>query len=129
MLGNRSRDTVPELALRSLLHARGLRYRVDTRPLPDVNRRADIVFRPALVAVFMHGCYWHGCEIHYSQPKTNPEYWSTKVATNMARDADTIRRLRRAGWHPVVIWEHEDMARAAGRIARVVAARRERFGR
>src|SRR5579875_2994608 len=57
----RTRDTAPELAIRRLLHARGLRYRVDVSPLPGLRRRADIVFGPAKVAVFVDGCFWHGC--------------------------------------------------------------------
>jgi DNA mismatch endonuclease, patch repair protein len=89
MQGNRSRDTAPELAIRRLLHAAGLRYRVDRRPLNGVRRRADIVFGPAKVAVFVDGCYWHGCPEHYVPPKTNPNYWSPKISGNVARDRDT----------------------------------------
>lgn len=127
MLGNRRRDTLPELALRSRLHAMGLRYRVDARPLPELNRRADLVFRPARVAVFVHGCYWHGCAEHYARPRTNAEYWSAKVEGNAARDADTVARLRAAGWSAVVVWEHEDAQTAARRVARHVARRRQRL--
>ena len=72
----RSRDTKPERLVRSLLHAQGLRYRVAAKPLPALRRTADIVFRPAKLAVFIDGCYWHGCPEHYVPPKTNPGYWS-----------------------------------------------------
>lgn len=92
----RSRDTKPERLIRSLLHAQGLRYRVAAKPLPDLRRTADIVFGPAKVAVFIDGCYWHGCPEHYVPPKTNSGYWSGKVAGNMARDRDTDQRLREA---------------------------------
>lgn len=126
MQANTRRDTQPELALRRALHALGLRFRNDARPLPDVNRRADIVFRPARVAVFVHGCFWHGCPEHYRPPATNDGYWSAKVARNRERDADTVARLREVGWLAVVVWEHDDPARAARRIATRVRARRDR---
>ncbi|MEU8886835.1 very short patch repair endonuclease [Streptomyces sp. NPDC048442] len=122
----RSRDTVPERLVRRLLHAQGLRYRVSARPLPDLRRTADLVFRPAKVAVFIDGCYWHGCPEHYVPPKTNPGYWSGKVAGNMARDRDTNRRLSEAGWLVLRFWEHEPAAACAARIAAEVRERRQR---
>lgn len=125
MQGNTRRDTAPELELRRQLHALGLRFRVDRRPLPELNRRADVVFGPSRVAVFMHGCFWHGCPEHYHRPGTNVEYWSAKVERNRTRDADTTARLKAAGWLPIVVWEHEDPVKAAGRIARRVRTRRE----
>ena len=82
MLGNRRRDTAPELLIRRLLHAQGLRYRVDW-PLPfDRRRRADIVFTRQKVAVFIDGCFWHGCPEHYIAPRANGEFWADKVARN-----------------------------------------------
>ncbi|MFE2758986.1 very short patch repair endonuclease [Streptomyces halstedii] len=103
----RSRDTAPELSVRRLLHALGLRYRVAAKPLPELRRTADIVFRPAKLAVFIDGCYWHGCPEHYVPPKTNSGYWSDKVSRNVTRDRDTNRRLRDAGWTVLRFWEHE----------------------
>lgn len=119
MRANRRRDTGPELALRSALHRMGYRYRVDTPPLPDLRRRADVVFTRQRVAVFVDGCYWHGCPEHYRVPMTNPSYWTGKIAGNRERDADTDERLRQAGWSPVRIWEHETVPDA---VARVVQA-------
>lgn len=116
MLGNRGRDTRPELALRRALHALGYRYRVDARPLPDLNRRADLVFTRQHVAVFVHGCYWHGCPIHHKVPKNNAGYWADKVARNRERDTDTVQRLADAGWTSVVVWEHEAVADAVARV-------------
>lgn len=78
MRGNRSRDTKPELAVRRLLHARGLCYRVNARPLPSLRRTADIVFRGKRVAVFIDGCYWHGCPEHYVPSKSNVDYWGAE---------------------------------------------------
>ena len=105
MLGNRSRDTLPELALRRLLHARGLRYRVHARPLPEFRRTADLVFRPARVAVFVDGCFWHRCPEHGTHPKANSDYWTPKLDRNVARDRETDERLRREGWLVIRAWE------------------------
>lgn len=123
MRGNRSRDTAPELRLRSALHRLGLRYRVAVRPLPDLPRTADLVFRSARVAVFVDGCYWHGCPEHYTPPSTNASYWSEKIARNRRRDKETDQRLAAEGWTVVRIWEHEDLERA---VERVIAALRWR---
>ncbi len=124
MQSNRSRDTRPELTLRRLLHAMGLRYRVCARPLPDVRRTADLVFCPSRVAVEVRGCFWHGCPEHYRAPSANNTYWSAKVARNMARDAATEQTLAEAGWHLITVWEHDDMAEAAEQIGAAVRARR-----
>lgn len=120
----RSRDTAPERLIRRLVHAQGLRYRVAARPLPDLRRTADMVFRPAKVAVFIDGCYWHGCPEHYVPPKTNSGYWSEKVVRNMARDRDTDQRLIEAGWTVLRFWEHEVSADCAAQIAAEVTKRR-----
>ncbi|GAA2139348.1 very short patch repair endonuclease [Kitasatospora kazusensis] len=116
----RSRDTQPELVIRRLVHALGLRYRVAARPLPGLRRTADMVFRPAKVAVFIDGCYWHGCPEHYVPPKTNQGYWSEKVARNMSRDSDTNSQLADAGWTVLRFWEHEDPAACAAVITEAV---------
>ncbi|QYA99149.1 very short patch repair endonuclease [Streptomyces anulatus] len=120
----RSRDTKPERLIRRLVHANGLRYRVAARPLPDLRRTADMVFRPAKVAVFIDGCYWHGCPEHYVSPKTNPGYWSEKVARNVARDRDTDERLSAAGWLVLRFWEHQSSDACALSIVSAVRERR-----
>ena len=118
----KSRDTKPELELRRLLHAKGLRYRVHRLlPLPGVRRRADIVFGPSKVAVFVDGCFWHGCPEHGNPSiRSNTWYWPEKIARNKARDADTDFRLREAGWSVFRYWEHDDPGPAADAIARAV---------
>lgn len=121
MLGNRSRDTAPELALRHLLHRRGLRYRLDDVPEPTVRCRADIVFRRARVAVFVDGCFWHRCPIHATAPKANAEYWAAKFDRNVARDRRNDAALAAAGWTVVRVWEHEDPRQAADRVASILA--------
>ncbi|WP_330440579.1 very short patch repair endonuclease [Streptomyces griseoaurantiacus] len=102
-----SRDTAPEVAVRKLLHSAGLRYRVNV-PVPGMPRRTiDIVFGKAKIAVFMDGCFWHGCPVHATQPKANAEWWRTKLDKNMARDQETTAHLRAAGWTVLRYWEHE----------------------
>ena len=123
MQGNKSQGTAPELALRRGVHALGLRYRVGTRPLPDLNRRADLVFRRARVAVFLDGCYWHGCPEHFVQPKSHVDYWQTKIGRNVVRDRDTDAKLAAAGWVALRIWEHEDLTTASRRVADLVRGR------
>ncbi|UVS76835.1 very short patch repair endonuclease [Actinokineospora sp. UTMC 2448] len=116
MRANRGRDTLPERRLRALLHRRGLRYRVSFRPLPDFRRTADIVFPGARVAVFVDGCYWHGCPDHYQESATNSAFWRDKIATNVRRDRETTRVLEEQGWTVVRCWEHEEPSVAAERV-------------
>lgn len=111
-----TRDTPAELAVRRILHGRGLRYRVDIRPEPSIRRRADVVFTRAKVAVFIDGCFWHRCPAHGRAPKTHAEWWSEKLEANAQRDRDTDERLRAAGWTVVRVWEHEPPMAAADRI-------------
>lgn len=122
MRAQRRKDTGPEKALRKELHARGLRFRVDHKPLPDLRRKADVVFTRAKVAVFVHGCFWHGCPEHSRATKSNTRWWADKIAANKARDADTCSSLAVAGWTVVVVWEHEPPLRAAERIAGLLEA-------
>lgn len=123
-----TRDTPAELALRRALFRRGLRYRVDARPLPTLNRRADLVFAKGRVAVFVDGCYWHGCPKHYKGTSGNAEWWRTKIEGNRARDHDTNQRLRAEGWLPIRIWEHEASEVAAEHVAKLVIERRSAAG-
>jgi DNA mismatch endonuclease, patch repair protein len=118
------RDTAPEIALRSELHSRGLRFRVDRAPVPGLRSRADVVLGPAKVAVYVDGCFWHGCPEHGTMPKSNAEFWRSKLARNRERDAETDRRLRAQGWEVLRVWEHEDPAEAAERVAALVRSRR-----
>lgn len=124
MVGNRFRDTTPELRVRSAVHRRGLRYRVAARPLRSLRRTADLVFRPTKVAVFIDGCYWHGCPEHFVLPRTNVEYWSGKIGGNVNRDRETDHALREAGWTVLRFWEHENVDAVVEEIVGVVTARR-----
>ncbi|WP_107119058.1 very short patch repair endonuclease [Streptomyces bungoensis] len=116
MTANKSRDTKPERLLRSVLHRQGFRYRVNARPLPDLRRTADLVFFKARVAVFVDGCYWHGCPEHYRPATKRSEWWRAKIQRNQARDADTDSRLCEEGWTVIRIWEHEAADVAAAKV-------------
>jgi DNA mismatch endonuclease (patch repair protein) len=119
MLGNRRRDTRPELAVRRALHRDGMRFRVDYSPLAD-RRRADIVFTRARVAVFIDGCFWHSCPDHASVPRSNQDYWIPKFRRNVERDRETDADLLTAGWTVLRFWEHEDPSTVAESIRAVL---------
>jgi DNA mismatch endonuclease, patch repair protein len=122
MARQRRRDTAPEMALRRLLHAKGLRYQVDAS-LPGMRRRADLLFVSARVAVFVDGCFWHSCPDHGTRPRSNAEWWAAKLAANIDRDRDTDQRLTTAGWTVIRIWEHEAPIHAAQRVAEILRQR------
>lgn len=116
----RRKDTKPELDLRRQLHARGLRYRV-TYPVPGRPRRTmDVAFTRAKVAVFVDGCFWHGCPEHATQPRANSEWWAQKLRMNVERDVDTNEVLAGQGWTVLRFWEHEDPTAMAGTIESAV---------
>lgn len=118
------RDTPAEMSLRHILHARGLRYRVDYPPIPGFRRRADIVFTYARVAVFVDGCFWHHCAEHGTFPKANAEWWWAKLERTVARDRETDACLDSRGWAVVRVWEHDDETVAADRVIVLVSERR-----
>lgn len=121
MQANRHRDTGPELAVRRLLHSRGLRYRVSIAPLKGLRRRADIVFTRQRIAIFIDGCFWHGCPEHgRSTFNHNTAYWPSKIAANKARDVNTTDNLTAAGWLVLRFWEHEAATDVAAAIERSV---------
>lgn len=124
MRANRGRDTKPELAIRSQIHKAGLRYAIDSRPEPELNRRADLVFRKVKVAVYVHGCFWHGCQKHYSKPRTNRQFWVEKVKKNRRRDVDTLQYLKRKGWEVLIFWEHQDSSHCSQKIIRTVRTKK-----
>ena len=124
MQAQRVRDTAPEVALRRLLHASGLRYRVDRAPIAGLRRRADLVFATPRVAVFVDGCFWHACPTHGSLPVANREWWAQKLERTRTRDAETDQLLNEAGWTVLRVWEHEDVEEAAERIVATIRAGR-----
>lgn len=121
MKGNRRAGTKPEVALRSALHACGLRFRKDYMVTAADGTRAkvDVVFTRARVAIFMDGCFWHGCPEHGHTPKANTHYWEPKLARNRQRDRRVTSALERDGWTVLRFWEHEPLTRV---VKQVVAA-------
>ncbi|MFC4035747.1 very short patch repair endonuclease [Streptomyces polygonati] len=123
-----SRDTAQEVAVRRLLHSWGLRYRVNT-PVPGMPRRTiDILFRGPRIAVFLDGCFWHGCPVHATSPKANAEWWRAKLDRNMARDLETTEHLRAAGTTVLRFWEHETAEEVARSVGDAVRAQQRPSG-
>jgi len=113
----RSTDTRPELELRQALRKQGLR----PRAYPRLPGRPDIALEDSMIAVFVHGCFWHGCPKHYRAPKSHRSYWSAKLTRNVARDRRVARILRGMGWHVLTAWEcaiRADSEKVADRIIR-----------
>src|SRR4051794_5345566 len=114
MQGNRGRDTSPELRLRSELHWRGLRFRLHRRVGEGRSApRPDLVFPRKRVAVFVDGCFWHGCPAHGVRPRTNADYWAAKIERNRERDERNDDALAASGWAVIRVWEHESPTVAA----------------
>lgn len=124
MRANRKRDTGPELRLRSLLCARGMRFRPNTELIiPGLRVRPDIVFRRQRVAVFVDGCFWHSCRWHGTRPRANAHYWLPKLQRVRARDRLVKTLLVRAGWTVVRVWEHVPIERAADLVRAALVVR------
>ncbi|MDT0435882.1 MULTISPECIES: very short patch repair endonuclease [Streptomyces] len=123
-----SKDTSAELAVRRLLHASGLRYRVEY-PVPGMaRRRIDVAFPGVKVAVLIDGCFWHGCPRHATRPKANAEWWRNKLDRNMARDRETTEHLTARGWTVLRFWEHVPPDEAATAVRATVERRRRERG-
>jgi DNA mismatch endonuclease, patch repair protein len=113
----RRRDTAPELALRDELELLGLRFERDVAVEGSSRTRADFLFGALRVAVFVDGCFWHGCPVHATWPRANATWWREKIEGNRRRDAETDRRLTDLGWASLRIWAHESPSGAAARVA------------
>lgn len=111
------------MELRRILHARGLRYRVDACPVVGARGRADLVFPGRRVAVYVNGCFWHGCELHGTWPKANADWWRQKIENNRRRDAAVDEFLVLRGWSVIRVWEHDDPELAARRIEHATSIR------
>jgi DNA mismatch endonuclease (patch repair protein) len=106
MRGNTRKNTKPELALRRLVHSRGLRYRIDTKP-SGIRYAADLIFTQSRVAIFVDGCFWHACEDHWTAPKTRERFWRDKARENRLRDRKASAAYRARGWMVLRVWEHD----------------------
>lgn len=117
----RQTGTDTELALRREMYRIGLRYRIGYEVLRKPRRVADVAFPGRKIAVFIDGCFWHGCPEHATWPKRNADFWRQKIEANRQRDADTNARLEANGWTALRFWSHESPTKAAEVVARVVA--------
>lgn len=105
MSSNKAKNTSPELILRKAIYSAGLRgYRLHSK---KVLGKPDIIFVKKKIAIFVDGCFWHGCKKHASVPRTNVLFWKEKIARNKERDKEVNRKLRKDGWKVSRIWEHE----------------------
>lgn len=116
MQAQSSSNTKPEILLRRELHRRGVRFRLDQTLPTHRRRRADIVWRRRKLAVFVDGCFWHGCPLHFVLPKTNSAWWADKIEANRVRDQATSSDLATLGWTVVRVWEHSDPYASADAI-------------
>ena len=122
----RQKGTDAEIALRRELYRRGLRYRIDYEVMKKPRRVADVAFPGLRIAVFVDGCFWHGCPEHATWPKQNAEFWRQKIETNRLRDADTNSRLLEVGWTVLRFWEHEPPTEAVDIVVKMVAMGRSK---
>jgi DNA mismatch endonuclease, patch repair protein len=125
MRATKRRDTRPEQRLRSLLHRRGLRFRVDhpIKTLAGRKRRTDIAFTRQKLAIFIDGCFWHQCPDHCRVPERNRDYWEEKLGSNAERDRLVDRELRETGWTVLRLWEHDSAETMAAAVERTLAER------
>lgn len=125
MSGIRAKNTKPELALRRALSLLGARYRIHPSAVPG---RPDVAFIGLRVAVFVHGCFWHGCPKHYNAPATRSDFWATKLQDNRRRDRRNRNSLVEAGWVVIEFWEHQveqDLAGCIEAVTLALASRRK----
>jgi DNA mismatch endonuclease (patch repair protein) len=102
MAAIRSKNTIPELTLRKALFALGYRYRIHYG-----DKKIDIAFPSRKIAIFVDGCFWHGCPFHSNIPKSNEAYWVPKLKKNIARDQANTKQLQADGWVVIRVWEHD----------------------
>jgi DNA mismatch endonuclease (patch repair protein) len=127
MQANVGRETCIEKRLRSAVHIAGLRFRKDAVAVPGISCKADLVFPAARVCVFVDGCFWHGCRLHFRVPQSNASWWHEKIAETIGRDRRQSKVLRRYGWKVLRFWEHEladdNISLAVAKIQRAVRLR------
>ena len=120
----KTRDTTPEVLVRRLLHKAGARYRLEVRAENDLRTKPDIVFRGPRLAVYIDGCFWHGCPEHFIPPKNNAAWWQEKISANKTRDGRSRRALADRGWTVLSFWEHDDPSDVAQQVLSILAKRR-----
>ena len=126
MQSNRGRNTTPEVAVRSALHRAGFRFRIHYRALNGVRGDIDVAFPRQRLAVFIDGCFWHGCPTHATRPATNVDWWREKLDGNIRRDVGTNAALKEAGWTVLRFWEHVPAAEVVKAVSDRLPTRPER---
>ncbi|MCK0517650.1 very short patch repair endonuclease [Williamsia sp. DF01-3] len=129
MSRQRRKNTAPEVEVRRELHARGVRFRTDVKLERDLRTRADIAWRRLKLAIFIDGCFWHGCPEHATRPAANAEWWAVKLDGNIARDRRTDAILADRGWTVLRFWEHQAPADVADAIVAVLRGLRNEGNR
>ena len=128
MQANVGCETAPEIRLRSALHRLGLRFRKDANVVEGLKCKADVVFNRERVCVFVDGCFWHGCPIHFKVPQSNSAWWEEKIEDNVRRGQRQTDRLTAKGWTVVRVWEHnisdENMPTVVDHIKSLILNRR-----
>lgn len=124
MRSNRPRDTRPEVALRSALHAAGLRFRKHYRPIDGSRCEVDVAFTRVRMAVQLDGCFWHGCPKHATRPVTNGSWWAAKLDGTVARDRQNNELLCSHGWEVLRFWEHQPVDEIVAIVFKEVTRRR-----
>jgi len=99
----RSKWTKQEIIVHNYLKGHKIKHKMH----PKMVGSPDIILTDKKVAIFLHGCFWHKCPLHYREPKSNKKFWTSKIERNVLRDKKNIRLLRNRGWKVIVIWEHE----------------------
>lgn len=115
----RGKDTGPEMVVRRGLHAAGVRFRLH---LPTPGGRADLVVPRRRFALFIDGCFWHGCPEHYVRPRSRNDFWDRKLSENVLRDRRQTRHLEEVGWTALRVWEHEVREDPEGVVQRILGA-------
>lgn len=129
MQANLPRDTGPEVLLRQSLHAAGLRFRKDCRPDPSLRCKADVVFPRQKLCIFVDGCFWHRCPVHFELPRTNSAWWDEKTDATVERDKRQTHFLASKGWTVIRVWEHDVLGPALRRVVTMVGKRIRRLTR
>ena len=122
MSRTRSRDNALERQLRKALYKQGIRFRIHYSGISGTRRTIDIALIGRRVALFLDGCFWHGCPLHGTWPKRNSAFWHAKITRNISRDRDTDRRLTGEGWRVLRIWEHQTLEEAITAVGTMLDA-------
>ena len=118
MASIKGKNTKPEVAIRKLLWKQGIRYRIHNKNIFGI---PDISIKDKMIAVFIDGCFWHGCGRCYKEPRTNSKFWRTKISDNKKRRKKVRKYLKNEGWNVLEFWEHEVNSNSEKIISRIIS--------